>query len=188
MKGFGLASSDRQINPKVLPRRLMEDELAERFLRLSSPEFQAAFDKAQAQWLSRDCHRSQYGYPIRVGLQLALENRHRSVTLATFTCSGAEIAHGLFLEMDPREGFSEPNGKKVRAQLDQLTDLLCRGSARAAGGLHAADVRHRQHVGCAAAGHHELVPAQSAQAADRRGADVDRRQRRRASAVSSPIP
>ena len=38
--GFGLASSDRQINPKVLPRRLMEDELAERFLRLISPEFQ----------------------------------------------------------------------------------------------------------------------------------------------------
>ena len=32
--------------------------------------------------------------------------------------------------MDPRQGFSEPNGKKVRAQLDQLTDLLCRGNAR----------------------------------------------------------
>ena len=83
-----------------------------------------------AQWLSNDCHRSQYGYPIRVGLQLALENRHRSITLATFTCSGAEVANGLFLQMDPRQGFSEPNGKKVRAQLDQLTDLLCRGSAR----------------------------------------------------------
>ena len=108
----------------------MEDELAERFLRLSSPEFRTAFDRAQAQWLSNDCHRSQYGYPIRVGLQLALENRHRSVTLATFTCSGAEVAHGLFLEMDPRQGFSEPNGKKVRAQLDQLTDLLCRGTQR----------------------------------------------------------
>ena len=129
-RGFGLSSSDPQINPKVLPRRLMEDELAERFLRLSSPEFRAAFDQAQAQWLSRDCHRSQYGYPFRVGLQLALENRHRSITFATFTCSGAEVAHGLFLEMDPREGFSEPNGKKVRAQLDQLTDLLCRGPAR----------------------------------------------------------
>ena len=108
----------------------MEDELAERFYRIGGPQFQAAFDKAAAQWLSRDCHRSQYGYPIRVGLQLALENRHRSVTLATFSCSGAEIANGLFLEMDPREGFSEPGGKKVRAQFDQLTDLLCRGNAR----------------------------------------------------------
>ena len=39
VQGFGLSSSDPQVNPKVLPRRLMEDELAERFLRLSSPEF-----------------------------------------------------------------------------------------------------------------------------------------------------
>ena len=79
--GFGLASSDDQINPKVLPRRLMEDEIAERFNKLGSAAFQAAFDKAGAQWLSRDCHRSQYGYPFRVGIELALENRHRSVTL-----------------------------------------------------------------------------------------------------------
>jgi hypothetical protein len=126
-KGFGLSSREDNINPKVLPRRLMEDELAERFLKQSSTAFKAAFDKAQAHWLSRDCHRSQYGYPIRVAMQLALENRHRSVTLATFTCSGAEIAHGLFLEMDPREGFSEPGGKKVRPQLDQLSELICRG-------------------------------------------------------------
>jgi hypothetical protein len=130
VRGFGLSSSDPQTNPKVLPRRLMEDELAERFLRLSSPEFRTYFDRAQAQWLSNDCHRSQYGYPVRVGLQLALENRHRSITFATFTCSGAEVAHGLFLEMDPRQGFSEPNGRKVRSQLDQLTELLCRSSQR----------------------------------------------------------
>jgi hypothetical protein len=130
VRGFGLSSSDPQVNPKVLPRRLMEDELAERFLRLSSPEFRTYFDRAQAQWLSNDCHRSQYGYPVRVGLQLALENRHRSVTFATFTCSGAEVTNGLFLQMDPRQGFTEPNGRKVRAQLDQLTDLLCRSNAR----------------------------------------------------------
>ena len=90
----------------------MEDELAERFNKLSSPAFQAAFDKAGAQWLSRDCHRSQYGYPFRVGIELALENRHRSITFASFTCSGAEVAAGLFLEMDAREGFSEPGGRR----------------------------------------------------------------------------
>lgn len=129
--GFGLASSDDQINPKVLPRRLMEDEIAERFNKLGSATFQAAFDKASAQWLSRDCHRSQYGYPFRVGIELALENRHRSVSFASFTCSGADVANGLFLEMDPREGFSEPGGGKVRAQLDQLADLICRGGAAA---------------------------------------------------------
>lgn len=126
VRGFGLASREDTHDPKVLPRRLMDDELAERFHRLTSPEFKAAFEKAAAQWLSRDCHRSQYGYPVRVALQLALENRHRSITLATFSCSGAEIANGLFLEMDPREGFSEPAGKKVRGQLDQLSDLICR--------------------------------------------------------------
>ena len=33
--------------------------------------------------------------------------------------------------MDAREGFSDPAGAKVRAQLDQLSDLLCRGGASA---------------------------------------------------------
>ena len=126
--GYGLASGDEQYNPKVLPRRLMDDEKAERFHKLSSPEFAAAFEKASARWLSRDCHRSQYGYPFRVAIELALEDRHRAVTLASFTCSGAEVTQGLFLDMDPREGADEIPGGKVRAQLDQLSDLLCRGS------------------------------------------------------------
>jgi hypothetical protein len=129
MPRFGLASGDDQVNPKVLPRRLMSDEIAERFNKLSSPEFQAAFDKAAAQWLSRDCHRSQYGYPFRVGIELALENRHRSITFASFSCSGADVAHGLFLDMDAREGFSDPATAKVRSQFDQLSDLICRGGA-----------------------------------------------------------
>jgi hypothetical protein len=127
--GFGLASGDDNYDPKVLPRRLMEDELAEKFNKLGSPAFQAAFDKAGAQWLSRDCHRSQYGYPFRVGIELTLENRHRSVTFASFTCSGAEVAHGLFLDMDAREGYGDKSQAKVRPQLDQLSDLLCRGGA-----------------------------------------------------------
>jgi hypothetical protein len=122
-QGFGLASAPDQFNPKVLPRRFMDDEAADRFYKLSSPEFAAAFEKASARWLSRDCHRSQYGYPFRVAIQLALENRHRSVTLASFTCSGAEVAEGLFGELDPREGSD-----KVRPQLDQLSELLCRGN------------------------------------------------------------
>ena len=126
--GFGLASSDDQYNPKVLPRRLMGDETAGRFHKLASPEFAAAFEKAAAHWLSRDCHRSQYGYPFRVAIELALENRHRSVTLASFTCSGSEVTEGLFLDMDPREGASEIPGGKVRAQLDQLSELICRGA------------------------------------------------------------
>lgn len=129
--GFGLASGDDQYNPKVLPRRYMDDEAQGRFNRLSSTEFEAAFDKASARWLSRDCHRSQYGYPFRVGIQLALENRHRAVTLVSLTCSGAEVSQGLFMDMDAREGFSDAANVKVRAQLDQLSDLICRGGAAA---------------------------------------------------------
>jgi hypothetical protein len=125
---YGLTSSDDRYNPKVLPRRFMDDEAAERFYGLGSPEFIAAFEKASARWLSRDCHRSQYGYPFRVAIELALENRHRAVTLATFTCSGAEVTEGLFLDMDPREGAREIPAGKVRAQLDQLSDLICRGA------------------------------------------------------------
>lgn len=129
--GFGLASEADKYNPKVLPRRYMDDEAKDIFYKLASPEFQAAFDKAAARWLSRDCHRSQYGYPFRVGIELALENRHRSVTLASFTCSGAEVSEGLFLEQDAREGLSDPSSAKVRAQFDQLADLICRGGAAA---------------------------------------------------------
>jgi hypothetical protein len=129
--GFGLAAGDDQYNPKVLPRRYMDDEAQGRFNRLASTEFNAAFDKASARWLSRDCHRSQYGYPFRVSLQLALEDRHRAVTLVSLTCSGAEISDGLFMDMDAREGFSDAAGAKVRAQLDQLSDLICRGGSAA---------------------------------------------------------
>ena len=125
---YGLASGDEHYNPKVLPRRFLDDEVAERFYGLGSHEFVAAFEKASARWLSRDCHRSQYGYPFRVALELALENRHRAVTLASFTCSGAEVTEGLFLDMEPREDARDIPGGKVRAQLDQLSELICRGA------------------------------------------------------------
>jgi hypothetical protein len=126
MPGFGLASE--LYNPRALPRRFMEDEAAGRSYGLGSFQFIDAFEKAAARWLSRDCHRSQYGYPFRVALELALENRHRSVTLATFACSGADVVQGLFQDVAPREGAGEIPGGKVRAQLDQLSDLICRGA------------------------------------------------------------
>ena len=125
---FGLASGDSQFDPKSLPRRRLEDEDKGLIFRPSSREFLSAFQKGNAQWLSADCHRSQYGYPFRVGIQMTLENRHRAVTLVSLACSGAEVI-GLFLDHDARERASEPGGAKVPPQLDQLADLMCRGGA-----------------------------------------------------------
>ena len=118
-------ASGTDYDPRVLPRRLLEDENKDLVYRLTSPEFEKAFEAANARWLSADCHRSQYGWPFRVGLELTLENRHRAVTLMSFACSGAEVADGLFLPLKAREGKPD----KVRPQFDQLSDLICRGGA-----------------------------------------------------------
>jgi hypothetical protein len=126
---FGLASADGAFDPKSLPRRAMEDEAKGLIYRPNSADFQAAFDKAGAQWLSADCHRSQYGYPFRVGLAMSLENRHRAVTLVSVACSGADVT-GLFMDHDARERASEKGGAKVPPQLDQIADLICRGGAK----------------------------------------------------------
>jgi lysophospholipase L1-like esterase len=124
------AAGDSGINPKSLPKRLMEDEEKGTVFQLSSREFQQAFDRSGAQWLSPDCHRSQYGYPFRVSIGLALENRHRAVTFVSVACSGADIVEGLFAERDAREQISGPNAqKKVVPQLDQLSDLICKNGA-----------------------------------------------------------
>ena len=122
-----VAAPDSSTNPKSLPKRLMEDEEKGTVFALSSREFQQAFDRSGAQWLSPDCHRSQYGYPFRVSIGLALENRHRAVTFVSLACSGADIVEGLFAERDAREQISGPSAqKKVAPQLDQLSDLICK--------------------------------------------------------------
>ena len=125
-----LASGD-SFDPKALPKRLMEDEERGLIYKPSSQEFLDAFARRAAQWMSADCHRSQYGYQFRVGLQLALENRHRAVTLVHLACTGAETVEGLFLEKDAREQFDKPNSNKVPAQFDQLATLICRGGEAA---------------------------------------------------------
>jgi hypothetical protein len=124
--GYGLASGDTAADPKTLPRRLLEDEEKGIQYKVSSRDFADAFDRRNAQWMSADCHRSQYGYPFRVALQLALENRHRAVTLVHLACTGSEVTNGLFLEKDAREQFDKPNSKTVPAQFDQLANLICR--------------------------------------------------------------
>jgi hypothetical protein len=128
--GYGLAAADDGFNPKALPKRLMDDEQKGLIYKPNSPEFLKAFDLASAQWLSTDCHRSQYGYPFRTAIELALENRHRAISFISVACSGAEVVEGLFAELGSREGFSQPGGAKVPPQLDQLADLICRPGTR----------------------------------------------------------
>ena len=124
---YSVAAADPAVNPKVLPRRLLADEEKSLYFKSGSREFRESFEQRSARWFSADCHRSQYGYPFRVGIQLALENRHRAVTLVSLACSGAEVGAGLFLEMPAREGTPA----KVRAQFDQLSELTCQGGAAA---------------------------------------------------------
>ena len=119
---YSVAAADPAINPKVLPRRLLADEEKQLYFKTGSREFRDSFEQRSARWFSADCHRSQYGYPFRVGIQLALENRHRAVTLVSLACSGAEAGPGLFLEMASREGAAAT----VRPQFDQLSELICR--------------------------------------------------------------
>jgi len=111
-------------DPKVLPRRSLEDEQNGQYYPLMSSQFRNAFEKSGPRWLSPDCHRSQYGYPFRVGLQLALEDPHRSVTLVSLACTGAEVTEGLFLDKKAREGALN---SMVQSQFDQLSDLICTG-------------------------------------------------------------
>lgn len=82
------------------------------------------FRRADAGWTSRDCHRSQYSYQFRTALQLALEDRHRAVTLVHLACTGAEATSGVFGEKPAREP-DVGGATTVRAQLAQLLDLIC---------------------------------------------------------------
>lgn len=127
---YHVASAEDQFNPKALPKRLMADEIKDLIYEPNSREFLDAFEKARAQWLSPDCHRSQYGYPFRVSMGLALEDRHRAVTFVSLACSGSDIVEGLFTPSDARDEMSLPNGqKKTPAQFDQLASLICRSDS-----------------------------------------------------------
>jgi len=100
------------------------------------------------------------------------------VTLASLTCSGAEVSAGLFLDMDPREGAAKCPGGKVRAQLDQLSDLICRGARSQAASYTLPMYTHGKTQILGATHRQVLVPAAIAQARNRCGPHVDRRQRR----------
>ncbi len=118
--------SGADLDSYVLPRRELPSDSGN-WLDPASDKFKKEFFQRSAEWLSVDCHRSQYGYPVRVALQLALEDRHRAITFVHLGCSGAEVTEGLLAPMEAREGKSE--SPRVNTQLSQLTNLLCREDA-----------------------------------------------------------
>ena len=136
--GYGLASGDDQTNPKVLPRRLMDDETGRTLpqalfarVRRRIREGVGALAEPRlpslAIWLSvprGDRARAREPPPRGDAGELHLLGRgggRRAVS-----------RHG------PARGRKRVPGGKVRAQLDQLSDLLCRGARSQSATLHAA--------------------------------------------------
>src|SRR5262245_4646012 len=106
---------------RSLPRRLLDNESGRKPCPTTAT-FRQIYERKNAEWLSADCHRSQYSYPFRVALQLALEDRHRAVTLIHLGCTGAEVTTGLFQKRAARE---RPADAEIKPQFEQLRDLMC---------------------------------------------------------------
>jgi hypothetical protein len=83
--------------------------------------------ESAAQWTDRWCHRSVYSWQIRTMLQLALENRKRSVTALPYGCSGAEITEGILYTYKGVE-FIQPNQQWAghTAQMGVAYQELCK--------------------------------------------------------------
>jgi hypothetical protein len=80
------------------------------------------FIEGGAQWLDTACHRSLYAHQIRAGLQLAVEDPHRAVTLVDLACSGAEVTTGLFLRYKGNEWVPSP---PELSQISALGEAQC---------------------------------------------------------------
>jgi hypothetical protein len=90
------------------------------------PTDQAAPDM-RAQWTDRRCHRSVYSWQIRSALYAALVDRHRSVTVLPYGCSGAEVFSGMLY---PYKGIEDVARSKRAighsAQLGLAYQELCK--------------------------------------------------------------
>lgn len=93
-----------------------------------------------AYWLDQECHRSLLSWPMLAALKMALADKHRTVTLLDYACSGAEVVDGVMKaqfkgplyarnKAGPRDGDDPGNQKNVqsvrRSQANALREDLC---------------------------------------------------------------
>jgi hypothetical protein len=78
--------------------------------------------------MSGACHRSLYGYQMRIALALAVENPHLAVTFIPLGCSGATITIGFLDGQRARECPSPGTGAacpgSIRGQLAELKEIM----------------------------------------------------------------
>jgi hypothetical protein len=94
---------------------------------LPARRYDGSFPLERAQWTDRWCHRSVYSWQIRSALQLALLDRHRSVTVLPYGCSGAEVFSGLLYSysgVEPDSSAPMPSGHS--AQIGLAYQELCK--------------------------------------------------------------
>jgi hypothetical protein len=135
--GIGDSFSSGEGNPDVpakmkwTPYRDTDPLVGDPTTGASSPGFvplrKADGDYFAAQWIDRACHRSAYGYQLRVAIHLAVKNPRRAITFLGYACSGAEINEGLF---NPYMGPEAVQNKRAmepyeKAQIPLLLSELC---------------------------------------------------------------
>lgn len=80
--------------------------------------------KRSPEWWDRRCHRSVLSWPILAAAQLAANDPHMVVKIASWACTGAEISDG-FYSPQIRKG-DDAKGKSVsRSQFMAARDAIC---------------------------------------------------------------
>jgi hypothetical protein len=81
-----------------------------------------------SQWWDQQCHRSLLSWQVMAALRLAIEDKHRSITLLSFACSGAEIVNGLFqAQEDPPAYIGGKDNPVALSQIEAVWRTLCVG-------------------------------------------------------------
>jgi len=108
-----------------------------------------------AQWWDPVCHRSLYNQQVVAATLYAAAHPHDAVTLAAFSCSGAQVLSGLLADQLHPPGigdFGSPtvdSNFKETAQLDQVHSALCNDALLPAGRKNYSDLAKRSKMNAA---------------------------------------